>query len=158
VTTLVTGIGFVGAYVVRDLLAAGEDVVVYGLLGGRNEQDGEDRPDLVYLRSLVGDEAFERVFAVVADIADLDQLIAACVDHGVTRIAHLASLISVSSEENVPRAVRVNIEGTANAFEAARRLDLEKVVWASSINVYGPRSVNAAGYIDDSSPLDPATT
>ena len=35
---LVTGIGFVGAYIVRDLLNDGHDVVVFGLFGGRPGQ------------------------------------------------------------------------------------------------------------------------
>ena len=31
---MVTGTGFIGSYVARDLLDAGEDVVLYGLFGG----------------------------------------------------------------------------------------------------------------------------
>jgi nucleoside-diphosphate-sugar epimerase len=75
----------------------------------------------------------------------------------VTKVVHLASLISRSSERNPPLACEVNIGGTVNVFEAASLLNVEKVVWASSIIVYGDRSVNDRGVIDDDSPLDPPT-
>ena len=47
---LVTGIGFVGAYIVRDLLNEGHDVVVYGLFGGRPDQS-EAFPDIENART-----------------------------------------------------------------------------------------------------------
>ncbi len=40
-------------------------------------------------------------------------------------------------------------------FEAAARASVEKVVWASSIGVYGPRSVGPEGTVSDESPYDP---
>jgi nucleoside-diphosphate-sugar epimerase len=44
-----------------------------------------------------------------------------------------------------------------NMFEAAVQRKLERVVWASSINVFGARSVSDQGVINDESPVDPGT-
>ena len=70
---MVTGIGFVGAYIVRRLIAAGEDVVVYGLFGGRAGQS-EPYPDIENARYMLGDEAWSKVTVVVGDITDTDLL------------------------------------------------------------------------------------
>ncbi|MEZ2392235.1 NAD-dependent epimerase/dehydratase family protein, partial [bacterium RCC_150] len=78
--------------------------------------------------------------------------------HAVTGIIHLASLVAAASELNIPRAIEVNVGGSINVFEAALENHVERVVWASSINVFGPRSVSPAGLIDDNSMLDPQST
>lgn len=152
---MVTGTGFVGGYIVRDLLRAGEDVVLYGLLGGT--PDGSSTPrDIAYLDEIMaGEQAAGRMIVVPGDVCDLDLIRRTLQAHDVTAIAHLASLISVSSQQNVPRAVDVNIQGTLNIFEAALEYGVERVVWTSSINVFGPRSVLPDGTISDDSPVDP---
>jgi len=154
-TVMVTGFGHIGGYVVRDLLASGQDVVVYGYFGGTGKDSGEDLPDLDYLDYLLGGDARDKVSVEIGDVSDLDTLTLMMERHDVTKVVHLASLVSASSQANPSLAVRVNVEGTANVFEAASRLRLDKVVWASSIEVFGARSVNAAGVITDDSPPDP---
>ena len=156
-SVMVTGIGFIGGHVVRDLLAAGEDVVLYGLFGGKDEQD-ETRPDLAYLDDLLdGLDHPGTMTVVVGDIRDLPRIRHTVEEHGVRSIAHLASLVSGASEADVPRAIDINIDGTVNIFRAAADTGVERVVWASSINVYGPRSFAHGDVIDDESPLDPST-
>ena len=53
------------------------------------------------------------------------------------RVVHLAATLSISSEANPLRTLKVNCEGTINVFEAALALGLTKVVWASSVAVFG---------------------
>jgi len=53
-------------------------------------------------------------------------------------------------------AVQVNSLGYANIFEAASQCKFEKVVWASSIDVFGDGSIDTEGVIRDDSPYDPA--
>lgn len=154
---LVTGIGFVGGYIVRDLVEASEDVVLYGLFGGSPDGTGE-YPDIDNARYIVGDRGWDRVTVVVGDIRDRELLSRTIQAHGVTGIIHLASLVAAASELNIPRAIEVNVGGSINVFEAALENRVERVVWASSINVYGPRSVTASGAIDDTSMLDPQST
>ena len=154
---LVTGIGFVGGYIVRDLVEAGEDVVLYGLFGGRPDGTGE-YPDIDNARYIVGGSGWDRVTVVVGDIRDRELLSRTIKTNRVTGVIHLASLVAAASELNIPRAIEVNVGGSINVFEAALENHVERVVWASSINVFGPRSVSAAGVIDDTSMLDPQST
>ncbi len=152
---MVTGIGFVGGYVVRDLVASGQNVVLYGYFGG--VPGGESHPDLDNARHILGEERWKDVVVVHGDIRDralLEKTIAA---RGVTGIVHLASIVAASSESNIPFAIDVNVGGSINVFEAALAQKVERVVWASSINVFGPRSLTARGVIDDSSPIDPVS-
>ena len=53
------------------------------------------------------------------------------------RVVHLAATLTSSSEANPLRTIRVNCEGTINVFDAALALGLSKVVWASSVAVFG---------------------
>jgi nucleoside-diphosphate-sugar epimerase len=155
-SVLVTGIGFVGAFIVRDLVLAGHDVVVYGLFGA---SPGEtlNLPDIDNAKQILGEDDWSRVKVVVGDIRDSGLLARTIADNGVTGIIHLASLVAAASERDIPRAVEVNVGGSVNVFNAAVRHGVERVVWASSINVFGPRSLNANGTIDDDSMLDPVS-
>ena len=155
-SVLVTGIGFVGGYIVRDLLDEGHDVVVFGLFGGRPGQS-EAFPDIENAQDILGEDLWQRVRVVVGDICDGDLLSHTVEEHGVTGIVHLAAMVAAASERDIPRAVEVNVSGSVNVFEAAVRHGVERVVWASSINVFGPRSLSEDGVIDDDSPLDPTS-
>jgi nucleoside-diphosphate-sugar epimerase len=51
--------------------------------------------------------------------------------------------------------VRVNLEGTAAVFEAARFLGIKRVVWASSGSVFGPGTMYPEEYIPNDAPHYP---
>jgi nucleoside-diphosphate-sugar epimerase len=153
-TVLVTGVGFIGGYVVRDLLAAGEEVVVYGYLGGTGEANGE-LPELDYMDFLVGGGIRDRLKVVVGDAADLDALTTAAERHSAGSIVHCATMLAASAQSQPLLSTRVNVLGTANAFETASRLQMEKVVWMSSNSVFGPRSVPPSGRVSDDCVPDP---
>ena len=119
------GSGFIGAYLVRDLLRAGHDVTVY-----------EIAPQSGFLEEIAGDSA-SAVELIRGDVTDMPALLRAMQDARAERVVHLASLLTNASEENPLRAVRVNIEGTIHAFDAALAVGAEKVVWASSIAAFG---------------------
>ncbi|MYW96092.1 NAD(P)-dependent oxidoreductase [Amycolatopsis rubida] len=151
---MVTGIGHAGSYVVRDLLAAGEKVVLFGLFGGPGGPDAPT-PDLHVLKRIIGDDYADRTEIVVGDIRDLDALSDTMRTHGVTKAVHMASMLSAAVEANPPLAIQVNAVGTANVFEAAARLKLKKVVWASSMDVFGHGPAYAGQTISDESVYDP---
>lgn len=134
---LVTGGGgLIGSRIVRDLALEGEQVVSYA----RSPQQ-----DL--LEQLVGEEERIRIATVQGDITDLAQLMRSVQQNNVDKIIHLASLVTFTSAANPPLAIRVNCEGTANVFETARILGVNKVVWASSIAVFGSPEYYAEEYI-----------
>lgn len=75
----------------------------------------------------------EFVRASVLDTVRLQRLIA-----GAEGIVHLAALIDVQSSLSDPFSdFQVNVQGTLNVLEAARRAKVEKVAYASSAAVYG---------------------
>ena len=125
------GTGFVGAYVVRDLLKAGHDVTVYDLA-----------PNPGFLEDVLGEPPHD-VRIVSGDVRDLPLLLRIFREAQPERVVHLASTLGAGSELNPLRTVQVNIEGTIHAFEAALEVGAEKVVWASSIAVFGPTSVRS---------------
>lgn len=156
-SVLVTGVGFVGAYAVRDLLDAGEDVVLYGYLGGSGDPDG-DLPEIEYLDMLISGGVRDRATIVVGDVADLAAMTVAAQAHDVRKIMHFATSLSSAAEANPYVAARVNVMGTAAVFEVAARLEMDKVVWTSSNSIFGPRSIPDDGIVSDDSVFDPEWT
>jgi UDP-glucose 4-epimerase len=144
---LVTGgTGFIGAYVVRDLVKSGDRVVCFDIA-----------PNAQLLADVVPAAQLQGVTVVRGDVTDWSQLFHTLRQHRVDKIVHLASLLTSSSEANFPLALKVNCQGTNHVFEGAALLGLEKVVWASSVAVFGPRSIGADGIVLNDAPHDPQT-
>jgi nucleoside-diphosphate-sugar epimerase len=120
------GTGFVGAYAVKALLEAGHQVTVFDLMLNRD-----------YLTDVLGALPGDAVRFVSGDVTDLPLLLRAMREAQAQRMVHLAATLSISSEANPLRTLKVNCEGTINAFEAALALGVSKVVWASSVAVFG---------------------
>jgi nucleoside-diphosphate-sugar epimerase len=60
--------------------------------------------------------------------------------HGINRIIHLAGMQLPFCAADPIRGAQVNVGGTVTIFELAKRLGVERVVYASSAAVYGPRT------------------
>lgn len=124
---LVTGgTGFVGAYAVKTLLEAGHRVTVFDLVVNRD-----------YLAEVVGAPPGDAVQYVSGDITDMPLVLRSMHEARADKVVHLAATLSISSEANPLRTLKVNCEGTINVFEAALALGIQKVVWASSVAVFG---------------------
>lgn len=133
------GTGFIGAHVARRLVGVGETVVLF-----------DAHPDLEAIREIA-----EHVAVVRGDVTGLLDLLHAVKTHRVDRIVHLAYILGPENEENPPRAIQVNCFGTNNVFEVARLEGLKRVVWASSVAVYGPRSYYGKEGLDEYDPPNP---
>ena len=137
-TYLVTGgTGFIGSRVVRNLVKSGEDVIAYDWAPA----------EAALAAFLSKEEINDRVKLVPGDVTDFPLLVRTLKDNSVSRVIHLASLMYLDVNANPLRGIRVNCEGTANVFEAARLLDLEKVTWESSGSVFGPPDRYAEAFI-----------
>lgn len=120
---LVTGAaGFIGSHVVRALLRRGDRVRALHL-------PGED------LRNLAGLDV--ELFA--GDVTDPESM-AKAVD-GCQRVFHLAAVYALWLPD-MSRLRAVNVGGTRNVLEAARRSDVERVVFTSSIARFGGQGLH----------------
>jgi nucleoside-diphosphate-sugar epimerase len=124
-TYLVTGAaGFIGSYVVRQLLNEGETVV------------GFDRSWPGSLARVVGDQAAQ-VTQIAGEITDYALLHRVVQEHGVDRIIHLAGELHARSADNPGQCIQSNVVGTHNVLELGRNLDVARIVTASSAAVFG---------------------
>jgi nucleoside-diphosphate-sugar epimerase len=125
---LVTGaLGCIGAWTVRGLVRDGADVVALDV-----------GSDARRLRLIMTPDELAAVTFVTGDITDLAAVEGVLDDHGVTNIIHLAALQVPFCRADPPRGALVNVVGTVNIFEAARRRAgaMAPVVYTSSMAVY----------------------
>ena len=125
---LVTGgAGFIGSYILDKLLAEPKnEVVVFDTTSG---QSGE--------MSRIRKQNPKRFFWAQGDITTRKALDAVIRQYEIQQVVHLAFMLPEPSAKDVSMAIRVNGEGTNNIFAASLQADVQKVVWASSINVFG---------------------
>ena len=75
------------------------------------------------------------------DITLVDDVVEALALSKPDRVINLAYALGASERDPHPQ-VRLNILGMDNCFEAARILDIRRVVYASSLAVYGPQRLH----------------
>jgi len=76
---------------------------------------------------------------IFADILDFKNLQEIVVTQRIDWIVHFSALLSAVGENNVPLAIRVNIEGLHNVMELAKQYKL-KIFVPSTIGAFGPES------------------
>lgn len=133
---LVTGgAGFIGSHVCERLLRAGHAAVAFDDLNPFYDPEIKRR-NLREIQSL--GKAFSFVEGDLTDRAAIDALFAG---HRFDQIIHLAARAGVRPSLEEPALYqRVNVEGTVNLLEAARRAGVAKATLASSSSVYGVNS------------------
>ena len=127
---LVTGgSGFIGKPVVDELVKAGHEVTIFDL-------HSPQRDDVPY---------------ICGDLTVLDQVRQATM--GMDAVCHIGAIGDVYlSLENPPLAAAVNVLGTANVLEAARLQEVQRVVYASTWEVYGKAQYEP---LDEKHPCNP---
>ena len=133
---LVTGgAGFIGSHVCERLLRDGHRVWAFDDLNDFYDPQVKRR-NLREIQSLA--QPFEFVHGDLTDAAALDQLFGSV---KFDQVIHLAARAGVRpSLEHPALYQRVNVEGTVNVLEAARRTGVKKITIASSSSVYGVNS------------------
>jgi UDP-glucuronate 4-epimerase len=129
---LVTGAaGFIGFHTARALLDRGDEVVGLDNLNPYYDVNLK-RARLALLA------ARNRFSFVEADVADQAALAALFAEHKPERVIHLAAQAGVRHSLTHPQDyVRSNLDGFLNILEACRHNEVEHLVFASSIWVYG---------------------
>jgi nucleoside-diphosphate-sugar epimerase len=118
------GGGFLGAWVVRQLVGEQHDIRIF------------DRADETPIVRAVAGPAADRVEWIKGDITDTAAVIAAAQD--CDAIIHLAALLTPACQNDPILGAQVNVIGTLNVFEAAKAHAMARVVYASSGAVFGP--------------------
>lgn len=119
------GTGFIGARLANRLVEVGEKVISLDLIPEASSVTG--------LR--------DKVTLLRGDVGRIEDLLNAIQTFQVERIVDLAYILSSESDREVHNSIRVNALGVSNVFEAARLLGVERVLYASSIAVYGDQSL-----------------
>jgi nucleoside-diphosphate-sugar epimerase len=118
------GLGFIGAWTARTLLADGHAVRIF-----------DQQADRALFDTIVGERASE-VDVRHGDIAD-QAAVEAAVD-GCEGIVHLAAVLIPTARKDPLLGARVNVLGTLHVFEAAKRHGVRGIAYASSAAVFGP--------------------
>lgn len=123
---VIGGAGFIGSFVVEELLKFPvEEVVVYDNFVRSSEYNIE--------KSLRDPRC--RIFEFGGDIRDLDILDKAV--EGADYVVHLAAMWLLHCRDFPRTAFDVNVAGTFNVLEACARHSVKRLVYSSSASVYG---------------------
>ncbi|MFE7622742.1 UDP-glucose 4-epimerase GalE [Streptomyces sp. NPDC057509] len=139
-TWMVTGgAGFIGAHVVRAMLAGGQRVVVFDDLSTGS-----------------ADKVPAGVPLVTGSVLDREALDAAIRDHGVTGVVHIAGKKQVG--ESVERPLhyyRENVTGLEVLLESMVAGGVDRLVFSSSAAVYGMPDVDLVTEQTPCAPMSP---
>lgn len=122
VVLITGGMGFIGSHVARELLRRNYDVVLLDIM----------------VNGVLIKDVKDKLKIVKGNVTIPTQLVEAVKTHDVDTIIHYAALLSSAAEANPQLAYKINFEGLWNVFEIARAMDLDTVIFASSIAAYGP--------------------
>lgn len=133
------GAGYIGRSLLSALTDAGFDVRVLEDFSGSSP------------RAFIGTPEFDFVRGDVRDPAGLK----AAMD-GIDTVIHLAAVTGAEASHDIPDHVfDVNLGGTETVLEAAEATGVERVVLASSCNVYGLSAAEHLVETDDPNPVNP---
>jgi nucleoside-diphosphate-sugar epimerase len=115
--------GFLGVTLVNALIAQGKEVLAFDYNGPKPE----------VLESWKGKAEFRQ-----GDIRDAKLIESLIAESGTSDpIIHLAGILTAACDRDPNAAIGVNVSGTYNALEGALKHGKRRVVFASTIGVYG---------------------
>jgi UDP-glucose 4-epimerase len=125
-TVMVTGSsGFLGSYIVRQLVQKGDEVVAFDVRSPTAELAWllrKEWPDVKFYRGTV---------------EDLGAIVRAVKENRVQMVVHAASVVDPAYLlQNPTVAYRINLGGTMNVLETARLEGLEKIVYTSTNGIF----------------------
>jgi len=137
------GTGFLGSYLTRYLVrekgVAGKELILFDRYPNR-ERIGELANDVIML---------------TGDITEPSEIAAAMKTYNVDQVFHLAAILGDPAPAQVVSYMKVMCDGTLNVFEASRIFGVKRVVYASSVAVYGRASFRGKKTTDELDEDDP---
>jgi len=144
-TYFITGAqGCIGSWIVKALTERGDNAVVF------DRSDDSRR-----LSAIMNDDDLARVRFITGDITDGVAVLSALSESEASRVIHLAGLQVPTCKADPITGALVNVAGTLNVFEAARKIGINGIVYASSAAVYGMNDDDVA--LDETAACEPTT-
>jgi nucleoside-diphosphate-sugar epimerase len=119
---VIGGTGFIGSRLIRSLARQGETITCMDI--------NTDATDF--------SEFAEQVTVVRGDMTQFDDVIARMAEVEPTRVINLSYFLGNYHAPHI--ATKLNVIGMDNCFEAARLCGVKRIVYASSLAVYGAQS------------------
>ena len=139
---LVTGgCGFVGSHIIRQLKRQGHTPICYDLY-----------PHKTSIQEVLTPEEIEDLVIVQGGLDDRQFLIDTLKKYEIDKVIHLAGILGDKAEVDPYEAVKTNILGTINMFEAALAVGIKRVVYTSSTSVFGTEEYYAPYFGDNTIP------
>jgi len=123
------GGGFLGAWLIRRLLAAGIEVRIFDL---------GDKRDVVAAQ--IGEAEAQALEWHTGDISQYEPVLQA--SKGCDGVIHLAGVLTPACREKPWMGLAINVAGTLNVFEAAKACGMRNVIYTSSGGVFGPEDTD----------------
>jgi nucleoside-diphosphate-sugar epimerase len=120
------GSGFIGSALARTLLEKNYKIILFDIAPPKTEWKG--------------------IYFIKGDISNWAEVMNVIKEKKIKYIFHLAAMLSAQCEANPWAAFQVNVLGTYNVLEASRLFNIKKVIFTSSMGVYGKVPT---GVVDD---------
>lgn len=126
--------GYIGRHVIKNLASQGAELIAFDLVRAPDAWNVAGVP------------------FIQGNMANLEEVMAPIVDHKVQRIFALGYYMTPLLQpecRDLLNAARVNIIGVTNLFEAARLAKLDRVIFASTVGIFGYQDVYGPEPIDE---------
>ncbi|MBM4260204.1 MAG: NAD(P)-dependent oxidoreductase [Deltaproteobacteria bacterium] len=126
--------GYIGRHVVKGMSSQGAEVVAFDVVPAPPAWQVAGVP------------------FIQGNMTNLEEVMAAVVDHNVRRIVALGYYMTPLLQpecRDLMNAARINIVGVTNIFEAARLAKLDRVIFASTVGIFGYQDVYGPEPIDE---------
>lgn len=133
---VIGGTGFVGSHITRRLVHEGVDVVTFSPSGNPSRFQ----------------DVANKVKAVKGSTTDIAVIIDAMKTFRVTHVVYAATEPMPWVPSNI---IRTNIMGFTNVLEAARLVDVHRMVWTSSYAQLGPPELYPVQPVNEDAPVKP---
>jgi len=111
------GSGFIGSALARALLEKNYKIILFDITPPKTEWKG--------------------IYFIKGNISNWAEVMNVIKEEKIKYIFHLAAMLSAQCEANPWAAFQVNVLGTYNVLEASRLFNIKKVIFTSSMGVYG---------------------